>query len=402
MPRTVRRWAFCSVMLACTWQPVAQAGETRAAVAVNRFAFDLYAELASTKGNLFFSPLSVASALSMTMAGARGTTLEQMARTLGYDSAGEVDHDASGGLQRKLMAPRSEKIELNSANRLYADDTLALAHDFTQLTRKVYAASVGRVGFARAPEAARKAINGWVSDETRGRIPSLIDSAAAIAGSRLVLVNAVYFDGEWEERFSSEATRDLTFHAPKGAEPRKFMASDASLGWLETESFTAIRKAYGGGTMVLEVYLPKTRGALAAASSELTAQRDSGQWRRFAVLPVALKLPKFKLSWSGSLGDTLQEMGMPLAFSDAADFSAIARTERLKIDAVEHKAFVEVDERGTEAAAATGVVMRRATTVRPARDPRQFVADHPFVFLIRDMKSGVIAFMGRIEDPRLD
>jgi serpin B len=360
--------------------------------ATNVFACDLYRRLAEEPGNLFFAPASVSTALSMTLAGARGQTAQEMATVLRRSPDGHV---AAGEFQRQLTAGG---LELHIANRLWVQRGLAVEASFQAICRDDFAAPVGEVDFTR--DDARRQINLWVSERTRGKIPELLAPANLGRGVRLVLTDAVHFLGRWMEPFKSAATANQPFFLADGTEIQTAtMHQSGSYAYAETDKVQAMRLPYQGGRQVCEIYLPRQRDGLPAVETVLAARWLNGWIDRWRPCDVAIELPRFAFAASYELGPALAAMGMPTAFSDAADFSGITRTEDLFISGVVHAAAVAVDEAGTEAAAATAVVMARdaETSVTP---PVVFTVDHPFLFLIRDTETGAVLFMGRLADPR--
>jgi serpin B len=364
------------------------------ATANNALACRLYGRLAPPPGNLFFSPASVVTALSMVMAGARGQTAHEMATVLRLP----VDsHAAAGDFQRQLMAGG---LELHVANRLWVQGGLALQPGFQAICRRDFAAEAGEVDFARDREGARRQINTWVSEQTRGRIPELLDASRLPREVALVLTNAVHFLGQWADPFPRGATDDAPFHLADGTTvATAMMRQTGGFAYAATEKLQALRLPYEGGRQVCEIYLPRQRDGLPALEATLTAgwlETWTDLWRPHTVV---LMLPRFAFSSRFELGPALAALGMPTAFSADADFSGITTAEPLAISNVVHEAAVAVDEAGTEAAAATGVVMERASDLTDL-DSVTFTADHPFLFLIRDAESGAVLFLGRLADPR--
>ncbi|MGK3964409.1 serpin family protein [Sorangium sp. So ce118] len=381
-----------------------QPGATGFADANAAFAQRLYGKLAATTGKLFFSPASVSTALAMTYAGARGETAAQMAKTLEFTLAPEALHPAFGGLVKELTQATGPKApELRIANRLWGQAGLALEPAFQSTTQQHYGAGIELVDFKGKSEQARGTINQWVEQQTNAKIKDLMPSGSVTPLTRLVLTNAIYFKGKWATPFDKKATKNEPFTVKPGAAPavpmmRKTLqaklgqAADASVLELAYEAQNPERP------LAMVVILPAQVDGLPKVEQRLSA----GQLKEYveALRParVDVALPRFKMTADFELSKTLSELGMPLAFDQAkADFSGITRAEPLFISQVRHKAFVEVNEEGTEAAAATGVAM--ATRAAPAPPP-VFRADRPFAFLIRDVATGAVLFMGRVTDPR--
>jgi len=363
------------------------------AAANNAVACGLYGRLAETPGNLFCSPTSVVTALSMALAGARGRTAQEMAAVL----HGPVDgHAAAGAFQRQLTAGG---LEFHLANRLWVPRDLALAGPFQEICRQHFAADVGTVDFQGDRDGARRQINAWVGEQTRGKIPALLDAASLPREVALVLTNAVHFLGRWMDPFAREATADAPFRLADGAEiAAAAMHQTGEFAYAEHARVQALRLPYEGGRQVCEIYLPRERDGLPALEAKLTARWLDAWTDRWRPHTVAVALPRFAFAAKFELGPTLAAMGMPTAFSVDADFSGITTAARLAITNVVHEAAVAVDEAGTEAAAATAVVMARCGAT-PASPPVVFMADHPFLFLIRDTETGAVLFLGRLVNP---
>jgi serpin B len=369
---------------------------------VNLFAADLYAHLRSTeKGNLFFSPQSISTALAMTYAGARGETAEQMARTMHFSLPQDRLPPAYAELMHALRGGGTQSYRLSIANRLWGRRGMSFLEPFVEVTRRDYGAELGLVDFATNAEGARGEINGWVGKETEQKIRDLIPAGVLGPDTRLVLANAIYFRGDWAHQFEKSATREQPFHVLGGttvAVPLMFAKMTVGFGAQPDGGLKVVELPYKGDDLSMLVLLPDTSDGLADMEAKLTAE-NLRQWTTGLVRrDVLVYLPRFSEESGFGLGSTLAAMGMPLAFSDGADFSGMNGKRDLSISAVVHKARVDVDEQGTEAAAATGV----AVAVRSARpeEPPTFRADHPFVFFIRHNPTGAILFLGRLTNPK--
>ncbi|WP_437593141.1 serpin family protein [Sorangium sp. So ce1000] len=368
------------------------------------FAQRLYGTLAATADKLFFSPASLSIALAMTYAGARGETAAQMAKTLELTLPPEALHPAFGELVKELaLATGPKGPELRIANRLWGQAGLPIEPAFQSTTQQHYGAGIELVDFKGASEPARGRINQWVDEQTSGKIKDLLPAGSITPLTRLVLTNAVYFKGKWATPFDKKATKNEPFKVKPGTAPavpmmRKTLqagfgqAADASVLELPYEAQSPERR------LAMVVLLPAQVDGLAKVEQHLAAGQLKTYVEALEPARVDVALPRFKITAELELSKTLSALGMPLAFDRMkADFSGITRAEPLFISQVRHKAFVEVNEEGTEAAAATGVVI--ATRSAPA-PPQVFRADHPFVFLIRDVATGAVLFMGRVTDPR--
>jgi len=366
----------------------------------NRFAVGLYARLKETdEGNLFFSPYSVSTALAMTQAGAAGATAKQMAEVLQFQVSDEELHPAMGQLIRTLRG--SEKgYQFRVANRLWGQKGCEFLPDFLKATKTHYGAELGIVDFAGQTEGARQAINQWVEKETERRIQDLIPSGLLARDTRLVLTNAIYFKGNWAVAFDKEATEEAPFFVSPSSEIAVSMMHHVErFGYRADGDLQILQMPYAGNALSMVVLLPRTRGGLADLEKKITHDALRDWTKGLRSQKVSVFLPRFAMTAQFSLESVLKSMGMTLPFdANAADFSLMSRDEQLFISAVVHKAFVDVNEQGTEAAAATGVIM--APTAAPIQEePPVFRADHPFVFLIRDNRTGCIVFMGRLLDP---
>ena len=367
----------------------------------NQFAVDLYAQLDHEQAgkNLFFSPTSISMALAMTAAGARGETQAEMTSVLhlGADLAQAHAHYHQLLAQWNTADPK-RPYQLRVANRLWGQKGHPSRPEFLALTRQQYGAEMKLLDFAQAAAASQE-INHWVEQQTSGKIQNLIPPGTLDALTRLVLTNAVYFKGDWVQPFDKRNTRDEDFTVSAQAKVKTpLMHQQKRMGYAEEETFQALELPYAGGELSMVVLLPKKPDGLAELAHTITADKLAALVAKLTVREVNAYVPKFKLETSFGLKPTLETMGMKRAFSQGADFSGIS-AEPLTISAVLHKAYVDVNEVGTEAAAATGVVMR-SMAMRPSPEPVPvFRADHPFLFLICDLKAGSILFMGRLISP---
>ncbi len=405
---TARPVSFVLVMLAGLALPVHAAEVSTAdpvdgvARASNAFAFDLYARLRTQEtGNLFCSPQSIATALAMTSLGARGETAAEMARTLHLSMPQAALPAAYSAFLATLRAARDQPWELAVANRLWGQRGATFLAPFLESVRSGFDAELGRVDFTAEPDAARQEINQWVERATRDKIRNLLAPGTVTPLTRLVLTNAIYFRGDWAEQFDREKTRDETFSLPGGATrtvPLMFRKVKAGYGEIPDARAKLLELPYRGDALSMIVLLPDAVDGLGALEDQLTAGRLERWLAAASRRDVLVHLPRFTVDSRFGLADTLVGMGMPSAFAAGrADFSGMNGARDLVISAVVHAARVEVDERGTEAAAATGVGV--AVMAAAPRPPPEFRADHPFVFAIRDRRSGAILFLGRLVDP---
>jgi len=380
----------------------AEAPQSAVATGNNALALDLYARLRGEKGNLFFSPYSISSALAMTCAGARGDTAAQMAKALHFDLEPEKLHAAFGRLTSELNeVGKKLDFELRVANALWVQQGYRLLADFLDLTKSAYGALPHDVDFAKATEAARQTINRWVEEQTKDKIQNLIPPGTLSAAARLVLTNAIYFKGRWASEFFKDFTLDLPFTLASGEKVSvPMMNQTAAFGYRKGDGFQVLEMPYKGRALSMAVFLPAKADGLPEFEKSLTTE-SLGRWLTgLQEQQVIVTIPKFRVTSAFLLGETLRAMGMADAFAlPPADFSGMTGRKDLFIGAVIHKAFVDVNETGTEAAAATAVIMEGGAPPREETKP-VFRADHPFLFLIRDNRSGAILFMGRVTNPK--
>jgi serpin B len=368
----------------------------------NEFAVALYSRLRGQSGNLFFSPESVSTALAMAYAGARGDTAAEMAKTLRFTLPPERLHPAMGALLAGLNAPH-DAYQLRVANALWAERDYKFLDDFLKLTASDYGAGFNQVDFKGATEAARLTINQWVEQKTDSKIKDLLQPGMVNPLTRLVLTDAIYFKADWQAQFQKAQTEDGDFHlAAAKTVKTPLMHRTGGYSYFDGGTFQALEMPYRSRELSMIVFLPKDMDGLSSFEQSLTASSIRQWLSQLQPVPrVIVTFPKYKVTEQLELGSTLGAMGMPSAFArTAADFSGMTGNRELFLSAVIHKAFIDVNEVGTEAAAATAAVMvgmaMRAPDPTP---PPEFRADHPFLFLIRDNRSGGILFMGRLTDP---
>lgn len=358
----------------------------------NRFALDLYGKLREKPGNLFFSPYSIHAALGMTADGAGGTTRDQMMKVLHLP--GERDKALAAGDLGRFYAAGGRDYELSVANALWGQKGFPWRPEFLARQKERFGAGFSEADFRADPEAERVRINGWVEEKTRDRIQELLKPGVVDRQTTMVLANAIYFKGRWAEQFDKTKTRDGEFHlADDKTVTAPLMHHSGTYRHGHFDGAKVLEMPYQGGDLSMVVVLPQEPDGLPAVEKRLTADLLS-KWIAGLqqVEHFDVTLPRFKMTWDAELSTPLKALGMTEAFGGGADFTGMAETSPGSISAVVHKAFVDVNEEGTEAAAATAVVMR-------ASAPSGFRADRPFLFLIRDVKHGTILFLGRLTDP---
>ena len=370
------------------------------------FSVDLYHQLETMDGNLFYSPYSISSALAMTYAGAEGKTAEEMAAVFHFLMEEDRLHPAFNALDQYLEGLAKQEVpddmgevfQLNIANAIWGQKDFHFESDFLDTLAANYGAGLRLLDYIQAPEESRVTINDWVSDQTEERIQDLIPQGAINSDTRLVLSNAIYFKATWLESFEESLTEDKVFHGLDGEEfmtPMMSLGSDASFPYYQGEGFQAVDLPYLGGQVSMLVIVPD-EGKFTDFEVNLNSEILDEIIGNLAYQPMYLNFPKFEFETEIGLATILANMGMPSAFNDGADFSGMTGTKDLFISDVFHKAFISVDEEGTEAAAATAVVM--SLTSAP-ENPLRLEVDRPFLFLIRDIQTNSILFMGRVVEP---
>lgn len=390
--------------------PVVTATETAAPVsgvanvssvvnANNRFAFDLYSKYKSNAGNIFFSPYSISTALAMTYEGARGKTAEEIQTVFHFPQDNDTRRSAFAEIYNEINR-KDKKYNLTTANALWAQKDYQFLNDYFGLVEKYYGGNVTNLDFVNETEKSRIAINDWVEEQTNNKIKDLIPQGVLDSLTRLVLTNAIYFKGTWVRPFDKNNTREQDFRTSPGntvkAQMMSLTGEETKFNYTETENLQILELPYSGEDLSMLVLLPKEDN-LTSLEESLNTEKLS-EWRdNLKEERVNVYLPKFKFETKYFMADTLKDMGMPTAFSENADFSGMTGKKDLLISKVIHQAFVEVNEEGTEAAAATGVIMG-VTSAAPSR-VKIFNADHPFIFIIQEKETGNILFLGRVSDP---
>ena len=360
------------------------------------FALDLYGQLRGNEGNLFFSPHSISSALALTYAGAAGDTHSQMEKALHFPDTGEV-HAGFARLRKDLVkTARKEGVELKIANSLWPRKGDKFLKEYLSLVRKAFGARITQVDFADS-ETARNRINAWVEDKTENRIKEIVNPGALDAMTRLVLVNAIYFKADWTRKFDEAFTQPAAFFNGEDEPPEvQLMKQEGSFRYAHVEDLQVLELPYANGAFSMLVLLPDKQDGLTKLEESLSMDNFKQWLSKLEETEVEVFLPRFELTYPFRLDGALKTLGMTDAFSEAADFSGMNGGHDLYLGAVLHKAFVAVNETGTEAAAATLAVMVTKGLSFPAAT---FRADHPFLFLIRENSSESILFMGRLVKP---
>ncbi|MDD4923601.1 MAG: serpin family protein [Dehalococcoidales bacterium] len=370
----------------------------------NEFAFELYKRLSATKdGNFFYSPYSISLALAMTYAGANGQTEAQMAEVLNFLLEDEELHSAFNKLAIELNSrndvpqnSEAQGFELNIVNATWGQKGFEFMQAFLDILAENYDAGIRLLDYEKDPEACRQAINDWVYEQTNGRIEDLIPEGAIDQMTRLVLTNAIYFNAAWLNQFDEEYTYDDTFYLPDGSTVTvPMMHQTDRFSYVNEDNYTVIELLYDIYDMSMVIIMPD-EGTFADFENSLTSELVDNIIGSMTSGQVNLSMPKFEFESEFNLNDALKAMGMSDAFSDSADFSGITDKADLIISDVIHKAFVSVNEEGTEAAAATAVIFQE--TSMPI-EIGEVNINHSFIFLIRDIQTGTTLFIGRVINP---
>ncbi len=369
----------------------------------NAFAFALYRQW-DRQGNLIFSPYSISTALAMAYGGARGQTAAEMAQVAGFGEP-QSFHSAMNGLDAQLAGriydadgKRIREMRLDVANALWGQKDTAFQADFLDLLAEQYGAGIYTVDYRADPEKARQTINDWVSDRTEKRIADLLPPGSVQTDTRLVLANAIYFYAPWMDAFEKDRTAPAPFYLPDGSTVEaQTMQRQGRYAYLLQDGLTVVRIPYQGGNLAMLVMMP-AEGQMQAFEAQLDANQFAALRSQLQMGEARLYLPRFEFSSSASVKQMLQALGMKVAFEDEADFSGITGAPDLKISDVIHKAFVSCSEKGTEAAAATGITFVETSAMMP-EEPVDLRFDHPFLFAIYDIPTGQILFLGRVNNP---
>lgn len=386
------------------------------------FTAKLHGQLASKKGNLFYSPLSIRMALAMAQAGAVGETAKEMQTVLGWGEDPAVPIEKLRADWRALADPpapawaaqqndpqmqkyaeadvEKRRIVLRVVNRLWGEKQRKLNEPFLRNLRERYGAPLEGLDFKGAPEASRVIINTWVADQTEQKIKDLIPEQSIKPDTKLVITNAVYFKAQWSNQFEKSATKKETFHTPTGAKQVPMMHQLDYYRLAHIDQGLMLEMPYGRGELAMDVILPNAKDGISTIEKRFVEGALAGWVAKLGEKRVEVSFPSFKTQASLELAPVLGAMGMKKAFTyPGADFSAMDGTHELFISKVIHQAFVAVDEEGTEAAAATATMME-AGAAPPSEKPIVFRADHPFMVVIRDTRNGEPVFVGRIVDPK--
>ena len=406
--RVTKKLLKTSFACLCILTSVAIAGEPwnaedSIAGSNNAFGISLYKKLAEKEENIFFSPYSIDVAMAMTYAGAEGETAHQIKDVFNWQLPDDKLHAAVGELTEDLISDKKSKFDLNIANSIWGEQGYDFSQSYLTTLDCDYHAPLQTVDFKTRPENARKEINRWVAEKTEDKIKDLMPKGSIDKLTRLVLTNAIYFKARWAKTFKKKNTTKETFTTYEGKEKVKteMMRQTDQFRYMENNCIKLLELPYEGGDTSMLILLPHKKKCLSQVEEKITAKQIDKWTKRLEWNRVSLKLPKFKLETKFMLQkpEILPAMGMKDAFnSQKADFSRMTNEdEKLYISAAIHQAYIDVDEEGTEAAAATGIGV--SATAAPVKEPEKFHADRPFIFIIRDGKSNCTLFLGRLVNP---
>jgi len=365
----------------------------------NRFALNLYSELKKEDGNLFFSPYSISTALAMVYEGAKGKTADEIQAVFRFPIESNVRKPSFAVIYNELNKIDS-KYKLSVANALWAQNDYKFLDNYFATIEKYYGGKATNVDFKNSTENTRQIINNWVESKTNNKIKDLFPKGSLDSSNKLVLTNAIYFKGIWNKQFKKSQTEDEDFRVNSSSTVKvpmmKQTGEDAEFLYTEDNILQVLEMSYKGDKLSMMILLPKNDNIFSFENS-LTLEKINEWKTKLTEQRVDVFIPKFTFDTKYFMSDTLKKMGMPTAFTNSADFSGMDGTKNLSIQTVVHQAFVDVNEEGTEAAAATGIGMAGSAMPQPVPVLR---ADHPFVFIIQDKDSENILFLGRVANPK--
>ena len=387
-----------------------------AAESMTHFGLDLYGEIQTQQGaakNVFISPASLSTAFALLYPGARETTADELKSLLRIERDANTHTTAMGALIQALEKDaEGERVSINNA--LWTDKLTVLEQAYVSLIRQTFNAGDNRVDFRNDPDSSRITINDWVEEKTEGLIKDLLAPPNIKKDTRNVLVNTIYMKADWARPFTKEASREDTFHLAKGEDIQTMMMNQTSMfKHTKGRGYSAVELPYRNNNLSMAVLLPTSKTGLPALEERVLSDPAAldavfANLSEAGLMRVEIKLPKLKIKNRFELKEQLKALGMQRSFTDDAEFWGIADPAKqpdgagIKISEIIHQTFLEVDEKGTEAAAATAIVGVRITSSQmpPPNPPIKFHADHPFVLAIRDNRTGTLLFLGRIVDPR--
>jgi serpin B len=365
----------------------------------NMFAFAFLSKIShQDKGNIFFSPYSISSAFSMVYEGARGTTADEMESVFHFIQDDTARKNYVNQINSELNNP-SQQYKLDVANALWVQNDYPILPSYTNTLKQYYTANATNLDLKNDSENSRKIINTWVENRTNQKIVNLLPQGSINENTRVVLTNAIYFKGNWTNQFDPYSTSNQNFTTSQNNIVKiPMMSATTSFPYFEDNNIQVIKMPYQGGHLSMMVLLPKNNDLNSLVNS-LSVEKLRQLNSNMTTESVSVYIPKFTLNTQYTLNDYLSSMGMPSAFSPTdADFTGITGNKDLSISTAVHQAFVKVDEKGTEAAAATGLTMEESSMLLTKNI---FRADHPFVFMIYDEHTGLVLFIGQVVNPSL-
>ncbi|MDO8428894.1 MAG: serpin family protein [Candidatus Diapherotrites archaeon] len=365
----------------------------------SQFGFNLYSKLPQDSSNVFFSPYSISTAIAMAYEGAQEQTAQEIQTVFGFPVDNSVLRSANASIYNKYNKKDLNYI-LSTANALWVQQDYTLLDNYKNVAQNSYGGKASNVDFVNQTEQTRQTINSWVENETYGKIKNLFGPGSLTPDYRLVITNAIYFKGKWKEKFNEESTENQDFTLANGSKVQVPMMRqfNEDFRYAETNEWKALEMDYEGNDLSMLILLPKENN-LTELEQNLTLESVKNLKEQMSYETTNVFFPRFKFNTKYSLNDSLGQLGMPTAFSNAANFSGITGSQDLKIGIVIHQAFVEVNEKGTEAAAATGIGFELTSAPFEPEEPKEFKADHPFIFVIQDTETGNILFMGKVNNP---
>lgn len=362
----------------------------------NRFAIDFYRKVVTTsKGNVFFSPVSLSCAMSMAYAGTKNETEKQISAVFHFPANNTGFHKKMGSLSRNLKS-KNKGVEINMVNRLWLENTFNIRRSYSKLMKSAYKSPISMVDFISKYEQSRLQINDYILKQTHEKIKDILPPNSVDNQTRLIITNAIYFKGQWEMQFDKKRTRENEFYTSPDTKVRcQMMGIKDKFNYYEDQKIKAVELFYADERYSLMILLPLESVVVSEVEKEITTERIKKITGAMNREEVIISIPKFRISAGYQLRKMLSEMGMPVAFSLNADLSGINGKNDLKITDVFHQAFVEVNEEGTEAAAATAVVVG----IKSISLSKEFNANRPFIFFIMDKKTDAILFMGKLSNP---
>ncbi len=368
----------------------------------NRFAFDMYDQLNTDSNNVFFSPYSLTTALGMAYEGARGQTAIEMGEVLNLPEDNQTRWDLIRAFQSEFNQP-SDYYTLTTANAYWPVSSADISSVYQEIIEQYYLAHGEELDFIGNPTGSANKINDWVEEETNGKIQDLISPSMISPLTYLILTNAIYFKSDWKYQFRTNSTREGTFYLSNNSEIETQMMhmndENIELNYAENNDVQMLQLPYKGDELSMYIMLPKYDSNITTLENNLNYKYYNSLKEDMSEKWVEIIMPKYEISRTYNLGPSLIELGMPTAFSPGANFTGISESEPLYIDRVTQKSFIEVNEEGTEAAAATAVVIVRYGEQDP--NHRYFHANHPFIFFIEHEETGQILFMGKLENPEI-